>query len=306
MIGRIVEIAEDGRHLSALRGFMVVAAGGEELGRVPLADIGVVVVNAHGATYTNNLLVALAERGAGMVLCGPNHHPVAWLWPMVGHHAQAARMLAQLHATKPLGKRLWQILIRAKIEQQGAVLNALGRQGAGFRLMARQVASGDPNNLEAQAARRYWPLLFGDDFRRDRDAGGINGLLNYGYTILRSATARAVVAAGLHPSLGIHHRHRANDMCLVDDLMEPFRPLVDLLVTRLVAAGAIEVSREAKHALAELTIADMHTSRGVTPLGSCLERLAASLGQAFENSEAALDLPLAPLPLDIASTPAAQ
>lgn len=305
MIGRIVEVAQDGRYLSAFRGFMMVSENKTELGRIPLADIAAVVINAHGVTYTNNLLVALAEQGAVMVLCGPNHNPVARVWPMVGHHAQAARMSAQLEATKPLGKRLWQIVVRAKVEQQGAVLTALGKSGNGFHLLARQVASGDPANIEAQAARRYWPLLFGEDFRRDREASGVNGLLNYGYTILRSATARAVVAAGLHPSLGIHHRHRADDMCLVDDLMEPFRPLVDLLVFRLAASGVGEVTREAKEALVNLTIADMHTAKGVTPLGTCLERLAISLGQAFESGEAALDLPLSPLPLDLATPKAA-
>lgn len=301
MIGRIIEIQQDNRHLAVLRGFMTVSEGREELGRVPLADIGVVVVNAHGVTYSNNLLVTLAEQGAIMVLCGPNHAPVAWVWPMSVHHAQAARMAAQLEATKPLGKRLWQIIVQAKIEQQGAVLSALGKPGNGFRLLARQVKSGDPENMEAQAARRYWPQLFGDDFRRDREKPGINGLLNYGYTVLRSATARAVMAAGLHPSLGVHHSNRVNDMCLIDDLMEPFRPLVDLQVVRLMASGIDEVNREAKETLAALTIADMHTSKGVTPLGTCLERMASSLGQAFESGEAALELPLAPLPLDLAA-----
>jgi CRISPR-associated protein Cas1 len=300
VIGRIVEIAEDGRHLSVLRGFMVVSAEREEIGRVPLDDIGVVLVNAHGASYSNNLIVELAKRGASLVACGPNHQPVAWLWPVVGHHAQALRMLSQTQATKPFGKRLWQTLVRAKIEQQGAVLAALGKRGEGFRLLARQVASGDPVNLEAQAARRYWPLMFGEEFRRDREAPGVNGLLNYGYTILRSATARAVVSAGLHPSLGIHHRNRANDMCLVDDLMEPFRPLVDLHVARLVAAGVDGVTREAKQTLAAITIADMQTAKGVTPLATCLDRLATSLGQSFETGKAELDLPLAPLPLDLA------
>ncbi len=300
MIGRIVEIEQDGRHLSALRGFMVVSAEREELGRVPLDDIGAVVVNAHGVTYSNNLLIALAERGASVVLCGPNHAPVAWLWPLGGHHVQAARMRAQLESTKPIGKRLWQIIVRAKIEQQGAVLAALGRPAGGFRLLARQVASGDPQNLEAQAARRYWPLLFGDDFRRDQMAGGANSLLNYGYTVLRSATARAVMAAGLHPSLGVHHRNQYNNMCLVDDLMEPFRPLVDLRVARLLANGVAEVDADAKHALAEITSLDMRTAAGTTPLGACLERLASSLGKAFETRTVALDLPLAPLPLELA------
>jgi CRISPR-associated protein Cas1 len=303
MIGRIVEIAEDGRHLSLHRGFMVVSAGGEEIGRVPLDDIGVVVVNAHGATCSNNLVVDLAKRGSGMVLCGSNHSPVAWLWPVVGHHAQALRMRTQMEATKPLGKRLWQIVVRAKILQQGAVLEALGMRGQGFALMARRVASGDPANLEAQAARRYWPLVFGEEFRRDRSLPGVNGLLNYGYTILRSTTARAVVAAGLHPSIGIHHRNRANDMCLVDDLMEPFRPVVDLQVARLRASGVDEVTRDAKEALAGITAFDMRTEQGTTPLATCLDRLATSLGQAFEERRAALDLPLAPLPLDLAGLP---
>jgi CRISPR-associated protein Cas1 len=298
MIGRIVEIAEDGRHLSAHRGFMIVEANREEIGRIPLDDIGAVIANAHGITYSNNLLVALAERGAWVVLCGANHHPVAWVWPVVGHHAQAARMRVQLEATRPLGKRLWQILVQAKIEQQAAVLEAAGRRGSGLRLLARQVKSGDPDNLEGQAARRYWPLLFGSDFRRDRFQGGINSLLNYGYTVLRSATARAVVAAGLHPSLGIHHRNRNDDMCLVDDLMEPFRPIVDLTVARLGEEGTAEVTPAVKRALAGLTAADMRTAQGTTPLGTCLERLAASLGQAYETGEARLDLPLAPLPLE--------
>jgi CRISPR-associated protein Cas1 len=169
VIGRIVEIAEDGRHLSMHRGFMVVSAEKAEVGRVPLDDIGVVIANAHGLTYTNNLLIELAERGVSVVLCGPHHRPVAWLWPMEGHHMQAMRMRAQLAAPAPLGKRLWQILVRAKVQQQAATLAALGRPAGGFQLLARQVRSGDPENIEAQAARRYWPLMFGNGFRRRPD-----------------------------------------------------------------------------------------------------------------------------------------
>ncbi len=299
MIGRVVEIAEDGRHLALSRGFMVVKADGAELGRVPLDDVGVLLVNAHGTTYSNNLMVALAERGAGVVLCGANHSPVAWLWPLAGHHVQMARMKAQLEAGRPLCKRLWQAVVRAKIEMQGSVLEVLGRDSVGFRLMARQVASGDPDNLEAQAARRYWPLMMGPDFRRDREAGGANALLNYGYTVLRSATARAIVATGLHPSVGVHHRNRNDAMVLADDLMEPFRPLVDLMVVRLVEHGATDVTPEAKRSLAGLLSVDMRTAQGRTPLGTCLERLAVSVAQSFEGNDSKLDLPLAPLPLEM-------
>ena len=155
MIGRVVEIAGDGRHLSLYRGFMVVKKERKEVARVPLDDIAVLIANAHGLTYSNNLLLALAERGAAIILCGPNHAPKAWVWPLEGHYAQTARMRAQLAASKPLKKRLWQVLVRAKIAQQGAVLGYQGKPAGGFELLARKVRSGDPQNLEAQAARRY-------------------------------------------------------------------------------------------------------------------------------------------------------
>ncbi len=302
MPDRVVEIAEDGRHLSVSRGFLVVEAERQELGRIPLDDVGVLIVNAHGTTYSNNLLVRLAEKGAAVVLCGANHSPVAWMWPLVGHHVQAARMRAQLAASKPLAKRLWQIVIKSKIEQQAAVLQALGKPAGAFDLLIREVRSGDPDNIEAQAARRYWPLIFGPDFRRDREASGANALLNYGYTVMRSAVARAVVGAGLHPSIGIHHSNQYNDMCLIDDLLEPFRPLVDLTVARLVTSGAPEVTPDIKRQLAGLTSADMATAAGTTPLSTCLERLAVSLARAYESGTASLDLPLAPLPLELPSS----
>lgn len=297
MIGRIVEIAEDGRHLSLDRGFMTVETKGREIGRVPLDDIGVVLANAHGISYTNNLLTKLAERGAAVVLCGANHSPVAWLWPVIGHHEQSKRMRAQIEATRPLEKRLWQTVVAAKIEQQGAVLEAVGRPAGGFRLLAREVRSGDPQNIEAQASRRYWPLLMGEDFRRERALPGANALLNYGYTVLRAATARAIVSAGLHPSLGIHHQ--GNPLCLADDLMEPFRPMIDWVVFRLIGRGTSEVTPEAKKNLAAIAAADMRTARGTTPLATCLERLAASLAGSFESGKPALDLPIAPMPLEM-------
>lgn len=297
MIGRIVEIAEDGRHLSLDRGFMTVETEGREIGRVPLDDIGVVLANAHGISYTNNLLVKLAERGAAVVLCGPNHSPVAWLWPIVGHHEQSKRMRAQIEVTRPLEKRLWQTLVAAKIEQQGAVLEAIGRPAGGFRLLAREVRSGDPENVEVQASRRYWPLLMGEEFRRDRSLPGANALLNYGYTVLRAATGRAIVSAGLHPSLGL--QHRGNPLCLADDLMEPFRPMVDLMVFRLIGQGLAEVAPETKKALAGIALADMRTGRGITPLATCLDRLASSLAGSFESGKPVLELPITPMPLEM-------
>jgi CRISPR-associated protein Cas1 len=296
--GRIVEIAEDGRHLAKSRGFLTVSAAGEELGRVPLADIDAVIASAHGITYSNSLLVALAERGAPLVVCGSNHLPAAILWAADGNHDQAGRMADQASAPKPLRKRLWAQLVAAKIESQRATLEAIGAPHQGFRLLARKVRSGDPDNVEAQAARRYWPLLFGDEFRRDRAADGINGMLNYAYTVLRAGAARAIMATGLHPSLGLAHRQRGNAFALADDLMEPFRPLADLLVRDLVTDGVAEVNSESKPRLARILITDMSTTDGVSPVGACLERLARSLARCFAGEARKLDLPQRTLPLE--------
>src|SRR5690606_29971859 len=248
-----------------------------EIGRVPLDDVAAVVASAHGITYSNNLLVALAERRAPLVICGANHRPAAFLWAVDGHHEQAGRMADQAAASRPLKKRLWAQIVSAKIESQRATLEAVGARHEGFFLLARRVRSGDPDNVEAQAARRYWPLLFGKDFRRDRQAGGTNAMLNYIYTILRAGTARAIMAAGLHPSLGLSHRQRGNAFALADDLMEPFRPLADLIVHDLVRKGVTEVDRETKPELARILVTDMSTREGVSPVGLCLERLALSL-----------------------------
>lgn len=292
---RIVDIATDGRHLSAYRGFLIVSEDKQEVGRIALDDIVAVVVHAHGITWSTNLIVALAERGALMLLCGPNHAPVAVCLPLEGHHAQNARIRAQWEASRPLCKQLWRRVVIAKIQWQAAVLYTFGHQASAFDLLARKVGSGDPENVEAQAARRYWPLLMGEDFRRDRDADGINGLLNYGYTILRSLCARSVVAAGLHPTIGIHHANRANAFALADDLVEPFRPLVDALVVRLLMSGIDSATPEAKRALAGLIALDLPGEAGTTTVSGAATRAAQSLAASFENKRAT-DLVLAQPP----------
>jgi CRISPR-associated protein Cas1 len=305
MIGRIVEVADDRRHLFMNRGFMVVKdtdGSGKELGQVPLDDIAAVIANAHGLSYTNNLLVALAERAAPFVLCGANHNAVGMLLPIEGNFQQAKRFDAQIDATKPTQKRLWAEVVRAKLEQQAAALEAAGAPTAPLTALAAKVRSGDPDNLEAQGARRYWTLLFGEGFRRDHDGGGVNGLLNYGYTVLRASTARAVVAAGLHPTIGLHHSNEGNAMRLVDDLMEPFRPVIDLKVWQLKRNGEGEVTQDTKRALVRTLYDDMQTSSGATPVMVCAQRLATSLAQVFIGERDKLDLPLPGLPLALAAS----
>ncbi|MDI1257771.1 type II CRISPR-associated endonuclease Cas1 [Aquabacterium sp.] len=305
MIGRIVEVADDRRHLFMSRGFMVVQdteGSRKELGQVPLDDIAAVIANAHGLSYTNNLLVALAERGAPFVLCGANHNAVGMLLSIDGNFQQAKRLDAQIAASKPLHKRLWADIVKAKLQQQAAALEATGAPSVPLSALVAKVRSGDPDNMEAQGARRYWGLLFGDDFRRRQDGEGLNAMLNYGYTVLRAATARAVVAAGLHPTLGVFHSNEGNAMRLIDDVMEPFRPVIDLRVWQLARQGEKYITPDTKRALVRTLYDDMQTSVGATPVMSCIQKLATSLAQVYLGEREKLDLPLPGLPLALAAS----
>ncbi|MCR4304856.1 MAG: type II CRISPR-associated endonuclease Cas1 [Gallionella sp.] len=305
MIGRIVEVADDRRHLFLSRGFMVVQdTEGErkELGQVPLDDVAAVIANAHGLSYTNNLLVALAERCAPFVLCAANHNAVGMVLPIEGNFQQAKRFDAQIAANQPLIKRLWAEIVKSKLQQQAAALEATGAPFVPLSALVRKVRAGDPDNFEAQGARRYWGLLFGEDFRRDQQGIGLNAMLNYGYTVLRAATARAVVAAGLHPTIGLHHSNEGNAMRLVDDLMEPFRPMIDLKVWQLHKHGEGQITPESKRALVRTLYDDMQTSAGATPVMVCVQKLATSLAQVFMGEKDKLELPLPGLPLSLAAS----
>lgn len=292
MIGRVLEIQENGRHLSLSRGFMVVTVEREEISRIPLDDIAVLVVNAHQLTYTHNLLLELNRRGIAFIACGSNHLPEAMFWPVDTHHQQAGVMMAQAEAGLPLRKQIWKILIQAKIRFQHEALEKAGIQEGALREMAGRVRSGDPENLEAQAARRYWPLLMGEGFIRDKEAVNQNALLNYGYAIIRSGVARAVMAAGLHPTLGVFHRNRLNPMCLVDDVMEPFRPVVDWEVLNMVRSGQTEVTPDTKKRLALLLLEDCTLDENASPISVAMLRMTQSLATAFrENAANMLKLP---------------
>ncbi len=299
---QIVDISSDGQHLSAYRGFLLVQRDGDEVGRVPLDDIHAVIVHAHGVTWSGTLVERLAERGAPIVFCGANHLPIAVTLPIEGYHAQAGRMQAQWAASKPLAKQLWRRIVSAKIIMQGSLLAARGIDGAqAFPFMARRVTSGDKENLEAQAARRYWPLLMGEAFRRDRDAIGPNALLNYGYAVMRATCARAVVAAGLHPTIGIQHSNRSNAFALADDLVEPFRPLVDGVVERLTAAGVEALEPAVKRRFARLIAFDLRIGDEASPVSVAAQRLARSLARAFESGRPDLVLFDPPSPVEWAA-----
>lgn len=288
---RVVDISSDGNFLAIERGFLTISASGVEKGRIALDDIGALVVHAHGTSWSNHVFARLSERSVPVVLCGSNHAPVACVWPLEGHYLQGARMRAQAVAPKPLTKQMWRQVVAAKVLMQGNVLQKQGVEGRGFALLARSVKSGDPENVEAQAARRYWKALFGPEFTRDQKAEGANALLNYGYTVLRAIVSRAICAAGLHPTLGIFHANRNNAFALADDLMEPYRPIVDAAVFELVKSGKTNVDPQSKLVLARISTFDLATQVGVSPLSVQVQRFVHSVATSFERGRVQLELP---------------
>ncbi|NIM05039.1 MAG: type II CRISPR-associated endonuclease Cas1 [Armatimonadetes bacterium] len=231
MTERIIDLAEGPARLSVQNACLLIRSGERLDYTVPLGEVGVLVVSNPCVTFTHAVLSGLAQAGASMVVCDSKHMPAAMLLPLEGHFAQGERFALQAQISLPTRKRLWKSVVQAKIRAQGRLLAELRGFDAGLSRLAAEVRSGDSGNHEAEASRRYWPVLFDDkEFRRDRYALDQNRLLNYGYAVVRAIVARGVCAAGLHPSLGLHHHNRYDAFRLVDDLMEPFRPLVDRAV----------------------------------------------------------------------------
>ena len=297
---RVVEIATPGLTVSLNRGFLAISQLGKITNKIPLDDIGCVIVSAPGLNLTTNLLDELSKRNTTLVTVGRTYKPSSILFPLIGSGLIAERMQAQAAASLPLRKRLWAQIVRYKIKAQSAALVYTANSGTlRLRELARAVRSGDPTNCEAQAARVYWTALMGTNFRRNREQPGVNALLNYGYTLLRAAALRAIGAAGLHPMLGLHHMTRGDGMRLGDDLMEPFRPAIDLAVFDLVHTAQIaNLSNEAKHKLVAVLHADYRISNGaVSPLSTCLVRLAQTICDVFQGIRRAPDFPSSLLPI---------
>jgi len=317
MTDRILEIAERPARLRAENGLLVVdfladpvtkapadpdgptarhrceRVGESDRLTIPFAELAVVLIAHPRVLLTQAVLSELAGAGAMLVACDRRHMPAGMLLPLQTHFLQSYRYATQAALAKPARKRLWQHIVRAKIRAQAELLRQKTGSDQGLQALAHRVRSGDPDNLEAVASRRYWSLLL-PEFHRDPERGGANACLNYGYAVLRAATARALCAAGLHPSLGIHHHNRYNPFCLADDLMEPFRPLVDSVVADLAQrTPAVELDRQTKAViLGELT--GRFVAEGESrSLFDWLAQAAQSLATAIEQGTAeGLFLPL--------------
>lgn len=293
MIKRTVSISGYDTALASRLGQIEVTRNGQRIGSFPAEDVGVLIVDTPRATYTHGTLLELLRHGAAVVLADEKHLPAGMLLPVEANCVQAQRLRAQADAKKPVCKRLWQQIVRAKIKHQARVLEESGRLEYAFlRELARKVRSGDPHNVEAQAARFYWPALFGKEFRREREGDAPNGLLNYGYMVVRAAVARALCGAGLHPSLGLHHANKYNAFALADDLLEPLRPLVDRTVYGLFTRGQPDVDAKTKPVLLGLLAEETVLSGpGSGPLLVGVERYAASLAGVFMGERDYLEIP---------------
>lgn len=205
---------------------------------VPIEDIGIVVIESLHVTMSSSLSNQLMQHGVGVFYCDERHMPCGLLLPLEGHTQQTERIRTQLDASLPLKKNLWQQTVSAKIVNQASLLESKDKEVQNMYRWAKEVQSGDQKNHEARAAAYYWPRLFPwDGFTRHPEGESPNHLLNYGYSILRGITARAIVSSGMLPTLGIFHKNKYNAFGLADDIMEPYRPFVDALVLDLVESG---------------------------------------------------------------------
>ena len=294
MTDRILDVGEEPADLRVRLDQLVIERSGQDPVTVPLCDVAVLVVSHPRVRYTHAVLSRLTEAGGAFVACDDRHLPVGMLLPLVAHYVQTERFARQARASLPVRKRLWQQLVRAKIRAQANLLKRLRNNDGGLLALLSRVKSGDPANAEAQASRRYWPRLFDDpDFRRRVDADDHNRHLNYGYAILRALVTRAVCAAGLHPSLGLHHRNRYDSFCLADDLMEPFRPIVDAAVVEWVEeyGNDAPLDKAAKRALLEALTKRFSLDGQSRTLFDIVTRTASSLAAVFAGERQKLLLP---------------
>lgn len=254
----------------------------------PIEDIGIIVLDNRQITLTTGLMDALLENNSAVITCDARSMPVGMMLPLSGNTTQSERFRHQINSSLPLRKQLWQQTIQYKIRNQLAVLKQYtNAETKCMQKWANEVKSGDTENMEARAAAYYWKGLFGhiDGFVRDREGVAPNNLLNYGYAILRAVVARSLVASGLLPTLGIHHHNRYNAYCLADDIMEPYRPYVDMLVYDITVQYGIdiELSKDIKAELLSIPTLDVIIDGKRSPLMIGVSQTTASLYKCFKG-----------------------
>ena len=254
---------------------------------IPIEDIGIVILENPQITISHTLLASLIENNVAVVTSDSKYRPNGLFLNLDGNTLQSEKFNAQINASEPLKKQLWQQTITAKIKNQAALLANRDVAVRNMMTWARKVRSGDPDNYEARAAAYFWANIFIDipDFKRGREEAEPNNLLNYGYAILRAIVARSLVGSGLLPTLGIHHHNKYNAYCLADDIMEPYRPFVDTIVVDIVENGEDyeEMTTAIKKQLLAIATVDVTVGNKQGPLMVAMQRTTASLAKCFEG-----------------------
>lgn len=257
---------------------------------IPIEDIGIVVLDNKQITITHGVIEKLLANNSALITCDASHLPVGLMLPLSGNTTQSERFRNQIDISVPLKKQLWQQTIQAKIFNQAKALKKIrGVDAKNMFVWANNVKSGDSDNLEGRAAAFYWKTLFSEikDFTRSREGIFPNSLLNYGYAILRAVVARALVISGLLPTLGIHHHNRYNAYCLADDIMEPYRPYVDILVCELISQNENikEVDSVVKSKLLSIPVMEVIVNGKRSPLMVAVGQTTASLYRCFSGEQ---------------------
>lgn len=262
---------------------------------VPIEDLGVIILDHKQITVTQALLAELLDNNCAVITCDSRQLPTGLFLPLAGNSVQNERFRLQLDASLPLKKQLWQQTIEAKIRNQAAMLHyTTGEEHKNMMKWSDAVKSGDTDNMEARAAVYYWKTVFPSHpyFVRDHEGGGANALLNYGYAILRAIVARALVASGLLPTLGIHHHNRYNAYCLADDIMEPYRPYVDKVVYDLLEeCPNAEISTAVKIKLLNIPVEEVQIGGKRSPLMVAVSYTTSSLVKCFRGESRKLLYP---------------
>lgn len=292
MISRIVEISSPA-YVHVRQGQLLVERENEEPVQVPLEDLGVLILDNPAIRLTQATLSACGANSVVVIAADSKHLPTSLTLPSDANSLHGKYVAMQAAMTQPTRKRLWQLIVRGKIQAQARCLARWGREHEALDRLACRVRSGDPTNVEAQAARIYWPTFFGPAFRRSDRDNVLNGLLNYGYAVVRAGVARAICAAGLHPGLGLHHHNQYDAFCLADDLVEPLRPAVDSLVMaiRTGTDGDPRVDRSTKQQLLGILTTPVEVGAERLPLLSALHVYAASARQEMCGERGALAMP---------------
>lgn len=281
---RIIDVSNPA-YLRTAKRQLIIEQESQVAATIPIEDLEVILLSHPQITASIGLMQQCLESKVPIIVCDQKHMPKGYLFNPLANTLHSKVLKLQVGASLPLKKQIWATLVRAKITGQSYVLSAKDRPDGGLSQLVNRVKSGDLENIEAQAAARYWRLLFGSEFRRNPDLDGINALLNYGYAIVRAATARSLAAAGLNPSIGLFHHNQYNHFCLADDLMEPSRPLVDAAVFELTRDQIPSVDHCTKKALLAILQQEVLYDEKTYYLTDALHRTAASVAQALESGK---------------------